>query len=155
MRHISTFKNGNRLQRAVTWAFVVSYSLHVYKTILLHRLALRALGHLRVYDHTFQNMFLAASEAVQPLLVTIRNMWRCEKQLPLSNLEANLTASVITPLKFRKLFLQTTLTDKPRKQARQGWWQTLHREALCWVSAFTKEEKPAMLLRINPTQLLM
>lgn len=36
---ISTFKNGNRLQRAVTWASVVSYSLHVYKTILLHRLA--------------------------------------------------------------------------------------------------------------------
>lgn len=36
-------------------------------------------------------------------------MSRCEKKLPLLNLEAKLqlTASVITPLKFRKLYLQT------------------------------------------------
>lgn len=97
-------------------ASVAAYSLYVNEIRFIH------LSHYRVYDHTFQNTFLAASVAVQPLHITIRNMSRCEKQLPLSNLEANpgLTASVITPLKFRKLFLQTALKTGPESKQDKG-----------------------------------
>lgn len=130
----------NKLQLTITWA---STSLPLWRHI--HSTYMKQYSYASISSDLthFQSTFLPASVAAQPQLITIRNMSRCEMQLPLSNLEANLrlAASVITPLKFRKLLLQTALKTGPEEEARQGWWQTLHWEALCWVRAFPKKRK--------------